>query len=45
MEKLTIEDLAPYLPFNLRVQYFDRNVVMNTGSGSYTNWIGITALI
>lgn len=44
-EQLTLSDIAFYLPYKLRVQYWDRNVVMNAGQGSSTHWIGITALL
>jgi len=45
MKQLELKHLAPYLPYKLKIKYFDRNVVMNAGTGSSTNWIGITALI
>lgn len=45
MKQLTLEQLACYLPYKLRIKYWDRNVVMNAGQGSSTHWIGITALL
>lgn len=43
--KLELKHLAPYLPYKLKIQYWDRNVVMNAGQGSSMNWIGITAVL
>lgn len=43
--KLELKHIAPYLPYKLRVQYWDRNVQLNAASGSSTNWIGINALL
>lgn len=45
MEKLELKHLAPYLPYKLKIRYWDRNIVMNAGQGSSTNWIGITAVL
>lgn len=43
--KLTIEHLAPYLPYGLRIQRGERNLKMNMGKGSSVHWIGISAAI
>ena len=45
MGKLEFKHLAPYLPYKLKVQYWDRKIVMNAGQGSSKNWIGISATI
>lgn len=42
---LTLDKLAPYLPYKLKVDYLGKTVTMNAGPGSSKNWIGITALI
>jgi len=39
--KLELKHLAPYLPYKLRIKYYERNQVMNMGSGHSTHWIGI----
>lgn len=45
MGKLEFKHLAPYLPYKLKVQYWDRKIVMNAGQGSSKNWIGIAVII
>ena len=49
MEALTIKELAPYLPYRLKIvrskdSKGDRKV-MNTGQGGGKHWIGIGAVI
>lgn len=45
MEKLIIENLAPYLPYKLQIRYFSKNRTMNCSQGSSTNWISLRAVI
>lgn len=45
MEKLTLEQIAPYLPYGLRIHRGGRNLLMNTGKGSSVHWVGISAVI
>ncbi len=42
---ITLKEIAPYLPYKLNILYHSRKVKMNAGTGSSTNWIGITALL
>jgi|SRR5690606_5437814 len=45
--KLTIEHLAPYLPYKIRVidTIVGRSKVMNTGQGSSNHWVGIKTVL
>jgi len=45
-EHLTLELLAPYLPYKLKVRVFDeKEVVMIASGSSSSNWVGIGAVI
>lgn len=44
-EHLTLELLAPYLPYKLYVLHFGERKVLNTGYGSSVNWIGMSAAL
>jgi len=43
--KLELKHLAPYLPYKLRIQYQERNQVMNMGQGHSKHWIGIKSVL
>ena len=45
LEKLELKHLAAYLPYGLKILYFDNQRKMNAGNGSSTHWIGITATL
>ena len=39
------EVLHYYLPYKLKIQYWDKQIVMNLGEGSSPTWIGLKAVI
>jgi len=43
--KVELKHLASYLPYKLKIKRGERNLVMNTGQGSSTHWVGISAVI
>lgn len=45
MEKLELKHLCGYLPYKLKIKRGERILVMNTGQGSSTHWVGISAVL
>lgn len=43
--ELTIEHLAAYLPYKLKVLHLDKLKVMNCGQGSSGHWVGIGSIL
>lgn len=44
-EKITLKQLAPYLPYKLKILHYGKSKVMTTGGSSSNNWIGIKAVL
>ena len=43
--ELELENLAPYLPYQLKLQHGENEKVMNAGNGSSKYWVGISSVI
>lgn len=40
--KLKLKNLAPYLPYKLKMLHYGKEKVLNAGQGSSVYWVGIT---
>lgn len=44
-EQLLYKTLCYMLPYRVKINYYDRHIVMNTGDGAGGYWIGVNAVM